>query len=272
MWIEFEMKRRIHKGILAALSKGRSKQAVYQEISRKRQKHKNLISREDAAYILASEKGIDLYKHLSKETIERIRILAGKSDSGHSVIPIRDIQPTKLGKEQHASLSVSIIERSLPRNILSDKLAREAKEMSDVYSLLYILENSIRHFISTKLQARHGRNWWDKASVSRGIKEEVQKRRVAEDNNRWHGRRGAHSIFYTNIADLSRIIVSNWDDFRNTGLSSAQWVEFHIKEIVEVSRNTVMHNNPLSKRDIRRLRDVFEAWMDIIGDLSQDIG
>ncbi len=114
------------------------------------------------------------------------------------------------------------------------------------------------------LENRYGTDWWNTANISTRIKKYAQKIMDDEKKNKWYRSRGDHPIFYTTIGNLSNNISSNWNEFKDEGLSSPQWIEFHIGEILENSRNTIMHGNPLSKRYIRRLKDVFDDWMGIL--------
>lgn len=88
------------------------------------------------------------------------------------------------------------------------------------------------------------------------MKKEVEERLLKEKENRWHGKRGVHKIFYTNIGDLNSIVSMNWADFKDMFPSQA-WIKSRVDEI-EFSRNIVAHNNPLSDHDIKRLKIYFE--------------
>jgi hypothetical protein len=107
------------------------------------------------------------------------------------------------------------------------------------------------------MTARHSDKWWDQ-KVGSTIKKNVQTRIEKEDKNRWHGKRGAHPIFYTDIEDLKSIIITNWSDFKDI-FPNQQWVTVRIDEI-GMSRNVVAHNNPLGKRDIQRLKLYLDDW------------
>ena len=148
---------------------------------------------------------------------------------------------------------IRIIDPLLPRALVD-----EAAEMSKIFPVIYLFENSVRNLVKIVLENKYGDGWWD-SKVSTKTKDKVDDRLKQEDANRWHGKRGVHKIFYTDIEDLKSIIISNWEDFKAIFRNQA-WVQSKIEEI-ELSRNIIAHNNPLSDRDIKRLRINFEDWI-----------
>jgi hypothetical protein len=258
-----------YSDLIQSLIEKSSKPTVYRHINKKRAEYKMLISQRDAAYILAAERGFDLFKYLGPDEVERIRSIMNqhatskvRPDAGTNVQTSSRKETSRKRKSRQDKITLnvdSILVQNLPTNLVN-----EAKEMANIYPIFYILENSIRVFISDKLKIAYGRNWWEDATISRGIKKNVEKRLADDESAKWHGRRKAHPIFYVSTGDLSRIIENNWDYFKDSGISSPQWVNTYITEIIERSRNIVMHCNPLSKRDIERIRVVFRDWMSIV--------
>ena len=142
--------------------------------------------------------------------------------------------------------------------LLPKKLVDEAIEMAAVYPIVYIFENSVRNLVLTIMSAKYSDKWWEQ-KIGSTIKKRVQGRIEKEDKNRWHGRRGAHPIFYTDIDDLKSIITAYWSDFEDM-FPSQQWLTVKIEEI-EMSRNVIAHNNPLDKDDITRLTLDLKGWI-----------
>ena len=142
--------------------------------------------------------------------------------------------------------------------LLPKKIVDDAKEMAGVYPVIYIFENSVRNLVSDVMKTKYHDSWWESrvgASIKRRVRERIEK----EDKNRWHGKRGAHPIFYTDIDDLKSIITANWSDFEGI-FPNQQWVTGKIDEI-EMSRNVIAHNNPLEERDVTRLRLNLQDWI-----------
>ena len=129
------------------------------------------------------------------------------------------------------------------------------------YPLMYIFENSVREFISRVLRVKHGNSWWDTAAP-KDVKQEVERRRQRESKNPWHGKRGAHSIFYTDLDHLARIVTANWQDFA-LYLPNQQWLTQKLDETT-FSRNVVAHNNPLADKDIKRVEVFLSDWQDLM--------
>lgn len=142
---------------------------------------------------------------------------------------------------------------NLPPNVLN-----EGRKMARVYPYVYYFENSVRHLIMNILETKYGTNWWEE-KVPADIKKEVSKRIAKEDIHRWHARRGAHNIFYSDMHDLYLIIVNNWADFKHL-FPDQPWVKSRFDE-VELSRNIMAHNNPLPDDEITRLKLDLKAWV-----------
>jgi hypothetical protein len=112
---------------------------------------------------------------------------------------------------------------------LSAAVAAEAARMAEVYPKMYLLENSIRSVINRVLTAKHGKDWWG-AQAPTGVKRLVQGRKDKEDKIPWHGKRGAHEIYYSDVSDLQNIIEKNWVDF-DPIIHKQQWIKQWLEEL-----------------------------------------
>jgi len=229
---------------------------LYAALGRKRIELGYEYPLEIAAYVLAAESNIDITKFLNAEELDQVR------QARSTKTPIDFKAPKSQGKSKR-ELTIYfdkdfIIDcPNVPAKVLSD-----AKKMQKVYPYFYIFENSIRYFILKTLETKYGKEWWDK-KVSRKIREKVTQRQADEGRNRWHGKRGRHPIFYTNIDHLKKIITSNSDDFigklPDMG-KPIEWLTNRIEEI-ELSRNIIAHNNPLTDDDLTRIMLYFRDWI-----------
>jgi hypothetical protein len=143
----------------------------------------------------------------------------------------------------------------------------EATRMAAVYPILYAFENSVREFIDGHLTNAYGDKWSDDPRiVNTTIKSRVERNRNAQTRHRYHSRRTARFIYYTDLGDLPLIAHSEngWKVFKPL-LPSDKWLP-GIVEKIEASRNVVAHMNPLAKRDVDRIRLNFEDWMEQIRD------
>lgn len=138
-------------------------------------------------------------------------------------------------------------EFSLPSNLVND-----AYRMASIYQDLYLLENLVRHVLITNLSKKHTSDWWNNHSViSNKIADKVEGRKRIEGENRWVAKRGTHEIFYTDFADLSRIIATNCKEFKE--IFANLEIEARLREL-EPSRNIIAHNNPLPDNEFRRIK------------------
>lgn len=242
--------KRILEALTSKLNVGPS--AIYRRIEKIREARGYIISREQAAALLASENAIDISKFLTQEELSALRGLQAQPSQ-----VVKKIVSKKMITQPKIMQFATGLRVQDP--LLSDKILREAGEMANVYPVIYTFENSVRNVISLVLTKKYGANWWD-TQVKPKMQQKVKERMDKESANRWHVKRGSAPIFYTDIKDLLSIIRDNWIDF--VGLFPSQsWIESRISDI-EMSRNIVAHNNPLAKRDIQRISVYFEDWVD----------
>lgn len=229
---------------------------VHMAVKEKKVEYHNLITREIAAYILAADSGVDVAKYLKEDELSKVL----EARKGHSSVGV----PSKRSSSAKVTATTKIVKVNIGQKIkfdtdfLTEKNAKEAKYMADeVYPIVYLFENSARNLILRLMSNSYGSEWWN-TKVSRTIRDTVQKRIDAENENRWHSKRGAEKIFYTDMGDLSDIIIKNWDVFKNV-LSDQSWVSQRFREI-ELSRNIIAHNNPLEQKEIERINLYFDDW------------
>jgi hypothetical protein len=147
---------------------------------------------------------------------------------------------------------------------LDEELVIQAQKMAIVYTALCAFENSVRQFVSNKLLEVKGEDWWEK-SVSEKIRKQADVRKADEERIRWHSRRGANMINYTVFGDLMSIIrhADNWANFE-PHLTSIEWAS-HIIDILERSRNVIMHGGELGKHDVQRIGMCIRDWVNQVG-------
>jgi hypothetical protein len=228
-----------------------TRERVYQIIKEKRISSNHTITKQEALWLYASEIGVDVCKFLDNEQTSRLREL-----SKSIIIPPQRKIIKKIDKRPktiNISNQYGFIDKNLP-----EKIYNEAKKMAeDVYPLIYIFENSVRNLILNVLSKKFGNSWWD-SKVTSSVKRKVADRKISENRNSWHGKRGAHEIYYTDIDDLIAIIKRNWSEFEEI-FPKQSWIE-NIIDTIEVSRNTIAHNNPLNDHDIKRLKINSKDW------------
>lgn len=213
------------------------------------------VNTETGIYLVAAQAGVNLSRILPREKVDEIRELVFQTGQGGA--SVRAGTGSKKLVQKNVTITVG---KTFTVNdpILPERVITEAKAMAEgVYPLLYVFENSVRELILRVMRDAHGDDWWD-AKVSKPVRETVAGRMDKETENPWHGKRGAHPIFYTDLPQLALIVQNNWANFKSI-IPSIGWLSQKLEEIGH-SRNPAMHMNPLAKRDIARIKVYFHDW------------
>lgn len=168
------------------------------------------------------------------------------------------------GRKNRRLLNISDeqIAVSLSLDSLDDVHVENAKAMAFVYTAIAAFESSVRALVIKTLIEKYKEEWWEKGS-SNGIRERAQKRMEDEQSAKWHTQRGQDPINYTTFGDLKNIMQNNWDAFEDL-IGSLPWAS-GIFDIIERSRNVIMHSGVLEKEDIERLGVNIRDWVKQVG-------
>lgn len=139
----------------------------------------------------------------------------------------------------------------------------QAKRMGSVYELLYCLENSMRELIESTLREVLGPEDWWTDGVPEAMRKSADKRREEDEKARWHGRRGASPLVYTDFPQLAEIIVSRWSDFADL-IGDRTWLEAYFKEMNR-SRRALAHTGALTEFDVERMEMRVREWLRVVG-------
>jgi len=154
------------------------------------------------------------------------------------------------------------IAKSISIDLLDEDLVIEARRMSVVYAAIAAFENSVRALVTKVLLENVGENWWD-SSVSEKIRTKAKTRLEGEQKIKWHTQRGKNLINYTELGDLITIIRNNWDKFEPY-IQSIEWAS-SIFDMLEKSRNVIMHSGSLERADIERVGIHIRDWIKQVG-------
>lgn len=154
------------------------------------------------------------------------------------------------------------IARSLSLDVLDDFHISNAKATAVVYTAIAAFENSVRALVVKTLVDKFQEEWWAKGAAN-GIRERAQKRMEDEQVAKWHSRRGQDPINYTTFGDLKSIMQNNWDAFEDL-IGSLAWAS-GIFDVIERSRNVIMHSGMLEREDIERLGMNIRDWVKQVG-------
>jgi HEPN superfamily Swt1-like protein len=150
----------------------------------------------------------------------------------------------------------------VPVEFFDESLVVPARQMATVYTAVAAFENSARKLIGTVLLEKVGENWWE-AGVSEKIRKRAESRRKEEEKIKWHALRGASPIIYTDLADLGTIIRNNWQHFEPY-VPTIEWAT-NIFDVIERSRNVIMHSGTLSLEDVERVGINIRDWIKQVG-------
>lgn len=126
-------------------------------------------------------------------------------------------------------------------NILSDEIKTKGVEMSELYAVLYCIENSLRNVIDKILTESFGVNYFDNIVVPKDVKKGIETRKKDEALNKWLPLRGDKDIFYLDFIDLAKLIENNWNVFK-TIFPTQAWISTKIEELYKV-RCLIAHNS-----------------------------
>ena len=152
--------------------------------------------------------------------------------------------------------------KSLSLGLLDEAFVERAQKMAIVYAAIAAFENSVRDLVSSVLLEEVGDDWWTKC-VSGRIRGKADSRRKEESLYRWHTNRGFEHLQYTDFGELASIIQQNWQHFEPY-MQSVPWIQ-SIFEILERSRNVIMHSGELDDVDIHRIGINIRDWVKQVG-------
>ena len=163
----------------------------------------------------------------------------------------------RLPSELDASMAIR-----LGLDLMDEGLVEEARQMAVVYTAIAAFENSVRKFVETVLVEGHKESWWEKG-VSEKIRKKADSRQREEERIKWHGQRGESPLHYTDMGELGTIIRINWTLFEPF-MPTIEWAE-NIFNVIERSRNVIMHSGTLSAEDVERVGVHIRDWIKQVG-------
>jgi Swt1-like HEPN len=154
------------------------------------------------------------------------------------------------------------IAKSIGLDALDEVHVSNAKAMSIVYTAIAAFESGVRELVVKTLRDKHHEEWWEKG-FAQTVRERAMKRMAEEQYAKWHSQRGQDPINYTNFGDLKHTMQNNWSDFEDL-IGSLAWAS-GIFDVVERSRNVIMHSGSLQPEDIDRLGINIRDWIKQVG-------
>lgn len=224
------------------------------------------------------EKSIDIIFYIP---IEKYQIYQNNGNGSQAISELEkiaaDILPASKGFVINSVKILPIIElatnslnqltESIDKTYLansSSKLRDDASKMAEAYIALYCLENNLRNFIDKRFVEKYGVDYWNIVSSSE-MKRNVNKRKKNEIQIKWVTQRGKKDIFYLDFDDLAKLIINQWDCFKNN-FSDQHAIDIKIKELYNI-RCLVAHNSPhIDDLNLSLLKTYYEQ---IIAQISE---
>lgn len=154
------------------------------------------------------------------------------------------------------------VQRVMPLEDFSPDIRRQAMLALPAYLAFFCLENAVRELVIERMTDTFGNDWWGTCASS-DLRKRVEQRQDKEGNNRWHIRRGAQEIYYTDFGDLLTIIRNNWTQFEDL-FPDQNWLANRLTEL-EASRNIIAHSNTLDDRELLRVKMYLQDWTRQVG-------
>lgn len=145
---------------------------------------------------------------------------------------------------------------------IQETIRGNSLQMQYAYRVLFVLENTVRELITSRLLELDGANWFDQRAAA-PMKTKAKERKESEAKNQWHTGRNRDPIYYLDFGDLARLICNHWSVFEDL-LPSQAWVQSRLDE-AERSRNVIAHTNVLSSEEVSRLEMYLRDWIKQIG-------
>lgn len=146
------------------------------------------------------------------------------------------LDPEQIAIEVKNGNNVNILDAILPVDII-----KKGTEMSEVYILLYCIENSLRIFIGECFRNKVGDDYLDKITLTKDLKNMIRNREADETKNKWLPIRGDNFLYYLDLSDLGKVIQLNWSVFQNI-FPDQTWIMGKIDDISKC-RNFIAHNS-----------------------------
>lgn len=146
------------------------------------------------------------------------------------------LDPERIASKIKKEDTDNIINTILPNDIIE-----KGTEMSEVYILIYCIENSLRIFIEKCCRDEFGDEFFDKIELTADLRNAIRNRKADENKHQWLPVRGNNDLFYLDLFDLGKVIQMNWSIFKMY-FPDQNWIIGKIGEI-STCRNLIAHNS-----------------------------
>ena len=146
---------------------------------------------------------------------------------------------------------------SFLKELIDEDLILQGKELSGVYHLLFVVENTLRRFVEKILRRGLGDQFLEKANLNRDIKSSIERRKNEETKNAWLRVRGDSDIYYLDFIELAFVIKNNWEIFKSY-FPSQSWIDVKIDELYKC-RCLIAHNSAIGDHELDVIRTNYKS-------------
>jgi len=228
--------------------------------------HGTGLAPDEALFVLARKEDVKYQTDFRKlDSSQKARVSSAISEVQTHVASTPIVGSKRVNNSQSIVVKTPI--GSINEPLLSKTILVEAKTMSEgAYTYLYIFENSVRNFINLVMSDEIGNNWWQTENNTNKLKDiasKAESRMEGEKRYSYHGKRGAHPIYYTDFDDLIKIMRAKEKIFAPlfTNLPGKLAGLLTKLEEIQPSRNVSSHHNPLGQGDLTRLNTYLMDWV-----------
>ena len=219
------------------------------------------ITTEQGIYLIAMRENIRIDRILDEHNLDKINALYEQIYHPKQVAHSKVSTKKKETKSTTSNVIIKYDKKTIESEpLFSKSKSSEIKKMAEVFTLLYVLENSIRKFLVLALEQIYGENWWGVVEKKGGLKKKVEDRKKNEDRNPWHQKRSQSNIDYLDFIELTTL-VNRIDEklVENNIMPRRNWLNNLIEEVYE-SRCVLCHMNPLDSDNIQLVNANFNKW------------
>jgi Swt1-like HEPN len=141
--------------------------------------------------------------------------------------------------------------------LLDKELVDKGKNLSQVYHLLFLVENSLRRFIDLVLRKAFDVDYLDRIALSQDTRSAIRSRKAEEQKHKWIRIRGDSDIFYLDFIDLAFVIKNNWVHFKRFFPDQA-WIQVKIDELYRC-RCLIAHNSDIGDHEIDVIKTNYKS-------------
>lgn len=147
---------------------------------------------------------------------------------------------------------------SILKEILPEDIRQKGIYMAEVYTYLYLIENSLRVFIEIVSKEKHGEDYFKQLTIPNSLRNTISSRKEKEQNQKWLSVRGNNDLFYLDFKDIGTIISNNWEMFKSY-FPTQEFITQKINEMADC-RNLIAHNSFIGKSE----RDLLKVYYNSI--------